>query len=168
MIISFIIIYFLQSNFFSWFTIWEVKPNLYVLFVLVIGLFAGRRIGVAIGIISGLILDFTSGLSVGPTAIILGIIGFFGGYLEKNFSKDSRITLIIMAIIVTITYEVFKYVVNILINSINVEILPFVKILLIECIYNCLLLIIMYPIIKKAGYAIDETFRSRQMLTRYF
>lgn len=124
--------------------------------------------GITIGIISGLILDFTSNLTVGPTAIILGIIGFFGGYLEKNFSKDSRITLIIMTVIVTVAYEVFQYMLNILINSINIEIIPFIKILLVECIYNSLLLIIIYPIIKKVGYAIDQTFRSRQMLTRYF
>ena len=120
------------------------------------------------GIIFGLILDFVAGIAVGPTAIRLGAIGFLGGYLEKNFSKDSRITLIIMTVIVTIGYETFGYILNIAINSINIEIAIFIKILLIECIYNSLLLIIIYPIIKKAGYAIDTTFRNRQMLTKYF
>ncbi len=41
--IIFIIIYLLQINFFSWFTIAGVKPNLFVILVLFIGLYSGRK-----------------------------------------------------------------------------------------------------------------------------
>ena len=143
-------------------------PNIFVIYILIIGLFAGKRMGIIFGVILGLIIDLLSNISIGQTAAILGIIGFLGGYLEKNFSKDSRITLILMTVIVTIVYETSKYLLTIVLNEINVEILSFIKILIIECIYNSILLIIIYPIIKKAGYAIEKTFKTRQMLTRYF
>lgn len=39
--LAFILIYILQTNFFTWFTIAGVKPNLVVMLVLFIGLFAG-------------------------------------------------------------------------------------------------------------------------------
>ena len=48
--IIFIIIYFLQLNFFNWFTIAGVKPNLFVLLVLFIGLYSGARMGTALRI----------------------------------------------------------------------------------------------------------------------
>ncbi len=40
--IVFILIYLLELNFFSWFTIAGVKPNLYIIFVLFIGLYSGK------------------------------------------------------------------------------------------------------------------------------
>ena len=48
----FMLIYFLQMNFFSWFTIAGVMPNLFVIFILIIGLFTGRAIGVTTGIVA--------------------------------------------------------------------------------------------------------------------
>lgn len=59
--IVFILIYFLQSNFFSWFTIAGIKPNLFIILALFIGLFMGEIYGVIIGSILGLILDFFVG-----------------------------------------------------------------------------------------------------------
>lgn len=62
--IVFIIMYFLQMNFFSWFTIAGVKPNIFIILVLTIGLFTGRTIGIACGIIAGILLDFLIGKNV--------------------------------------------------------------------------------------------------------
>ena len=53
----FILIYILQSNFFTWFNIAGVKPNLVIILVLFIGLFAGRIYGLTFGVIFGLLID---------------------------------------------------------------------------------------------------------------
>ena len=53
LILVFFIIYFIQSNFFTWFTIAGIEPNLFVIFVLFIGLFAGKKLGLILGIIFG-------------------------------------------------------------------------------------------------------------------
>ena len=42
MFVAFLIIYFLQVNFFTWFNIAGVMPNLFILLIMVIGLFAGN------------------------------------------------------------------------------------------------------------------------------
>ena len=42
--IAFFIIYFLQVNIFSTFTIAGVKPNLFIMYVLFIGLFANQAV----------------------------------------------------------------------------------------------------------------------------
>ena len=97
--IVFIIIYFLQINFFNWFTIASVQPNLFVMFVMFIGLYAGKRMGTGFGLAIGLVIDILSSNMIGQSAIALGVIGFLGGYLEKNFSKDSKITVILMCLL---------------------------------------------------------------------
>ena len=55
--IVFLIIYFLQINLFSWFTIAGVKPNLFIIFTLFIGLYAGRRYGAIFGAIFGFLIE---------------------------------------------------------------------------------------------------------------
>ncbi|MCL2355247.1 MAG: hypothetical protein FWC68_05230 [Oscillospiraceae bacterium] len=47
--IIFIITYILQTNFFSWFTIAGIQPNLFIILALFVGLFMGEIYGATIG-----------------------------------------------------------------------------------------------------------------------
>ena len=167
-IISFLIIYFIQSNFFIWFTIANIKPNLFVIFILCIGLFAGKKLGLIFGIIFGFFIDVVIGRQIGISGIMLGLIGLLGEYLDKNFSKESRITIMLMIAASTATYEIGGYIFNIIALDINVEMLQFIRILIIEVIYNLLITIVIYPLIQKAGHALEEIFKTKNILTRYF
>ena len=166
--VVFLIIYLIQVNFFSWFNLAGVMPNLFVIFVLTIGLFSGKRMGVTFGIIFGVAIDFFIGKSIGISGIMLGIVGFLGGYLDKRFSKDSRVTMIITVFMVTVIYEIGIYGFNYLINSVEINIIYYIKTLLTEIIYNIILTIIFYPTIMKYGYKLEDNFRENKILTRYF
>lgn len=168
LIISFFVIYFLQVNFFSWFTIAGVKPNLFIILVLFISLFAGMKVGVLFGIFMGLFLDIIIGKNIGTSAIMLGIIGIIGGYFDKNFSKESRITIMLMVIGSTCVFEIGAYILHIAQLSIYVEFVPFLITLLIQLIYNTILTIILYPAIQRWGYKVEDIFKGQQILTRYF
>ena len=166
--ITFFIIYFLQNDFFSWFNLAGIKPNLFIIYVLFIGMFVGKELGVSIGIFSGILLDFYIGRNIGTTAIMLGIVGYLGGYLDKNFSKDSKLTIIFVVIGSTCIYEIGKYIMNIIIFKIDLEIIAYLKILLIEIVYQILLTIILYPFMKKVGYSMENIFKENNIMTRYF
>ena len=168
LILAFLIVYILQANFFSWFTIAGVKPNLFIIFILLIGLFAGRKIGVIFGIILGICLDLLIGRTIGISAILLGAVGFLGEHFDKNFSKESRFTIMLMVMGSTFLYEVAGYIYHIFRLGIQFEPYSFIKIALIEVLYNAIIVIIVYPIIQKAGYAIENTFKDKNILTRYF
>lgn len=167
-ILIFIIIYLLQVNLFSWFNLGGVKPNLFVIFLLTIGLFAGKTVGVSLGIFFGFMLDLFMGKSIGICTTMLGISGFIGGILSKNFSKDSRITMITIIASTTFIYEIGTILLNFLINKTQIEILYIIKTLLIEIIYNSIITIIIYPLIIKLGYKTEEIFKKNKMFTRYF
>lgn len=168
LILSFLFIYLLQVNFFSWFNLAGVKPNLFVILVLTIGLFSGRSIGTTFGILFGLALDFFMGKSIGISALMMGIVGFVGGQLDKSFSKDSRITMITMILIVTVIYELGINTFNYFINDANISIWYIIKTLIIELVFNTIITIIIYPLIIKFGYRIEENFKEHKILTRYF
>lgn len=162
------IIYFLQSNFFNWFNIAGVMPNLFVILILFIGLFSNKTMGAIYGIIVGLILDFVIGSKIGIYAVGLGLVGFLAGVFDKNFSKDSRITIMFMVLFATIAFETFSYLLNYIFLAINVEILNFITILVIEVIFNLILTIIIYPLLQLFGYYIENEYKGNKILTRYF
>lgn len=168
LILSLLIIYFLQSNLFNWFTISGIMPNLFVIFVLFVGLFTNRITGIVYGVVLGLILDLVIGMQVGVNAVGYGIIGFLSATFDKNFSKDSRATIMFMVLGTTIIFEVATYILNNIILVRNLEIFNFIKILSIEVIYNLIITIIIYPLIQKLGYSIENEYKGNKILTRYF
>ncbi len=168
LILAAFIIYFLQSDFFSWFTISGVMPNLFVIFILFIGLFTNRITGVVYGVVIGAILDLVIGMQIGIYAAGLGLIGFLAATFDKNFSKDSRATIMFMVLGATLIYEVIVYILNYFVFSTNVEIINFIRILSIEIIYNLIIVIIFYPLMQTCGYGIENTYKGNKILTRYF
>lgn len=116
----------------------------------------------------GILLDLFIGRKVGVTAIMLGVVGLIGGVFDKNFSKESRITIIIMVIVSTFLYEIGAYLIGCPIYGYDLELLSFVKTLLLETIYNIIITIILYPLIQKLGYEIEEEYKGNKILTRYF
>lgn len=168
LIIFFFIIYFLQVNIFSSFTIAGISPNLFIIYVLFIGLYANQFWGITLGVIFGLIIDLIFGKTIGITAVMLCIIGFLGSYFDKNFSKENKLTIIFMIAGTTLIYEFGVYFLNSIILEFDREYFYFARIVIVEIIYNILLTIIIYPLIQKIGYIIDRNFKHNNILTRYF
>lgn len=168
LIIVFVVIYLLQTIFFSHFTIAGIMPNIFIILMLYIGLYMGRTMGIIYGITYGIFLDVWVGKSIGLTSIALAIIGLISGMFDKTLSKDNRMTVLLMGIVCTVIYETLLYLLQYMAFAINIEIVSFIKILLIEVVYNMLLIIILYPILDKTGYEIEEEIKGNRILTKYF
>lgn len=168
LIVLIFIIYYLQVNFFDWFTIAGVMPNIFIILVLFIGLFGTKSMGIIYGVSIGLVLDVLVGQQVGITAVVFGIIGFVAGMFDKNFSKDNRMTIMIMVLCSTILAEITIAILKYVFVQANIDILSFIKILGIEVIYNLIITIIIYPLIQKFGYYIENEYKGNKILTRYF
>ena len=113
-------------------------------------------------------MDLWIGKNIGITSVCLAIVGIIGGTFDKNFSKDSRIVILLIGAFCTIVYEVLLYVLQGVFFQISVEVIPFLKILVIETIYNIFIIIIIYPIMKNVGYEIESEIKGDKILTRYF
>ena len=68
----------------------------------------------------------------------------------------------------TIIFEVITYFITYMLYSINVEVLSFIKILIVEIIYNILVTIIIYPLMQKFGYYMENEYKGNKILTKYF
>lgn len=167
-ILTFYILYFLQLNFFNWFNIAGIKPNLFIVLVLCIGLFIGKNVAIPFGFFCGIYLDVLTGRQIGISAIVYAAIGLLGVYFDKNFSKDSKITILLMVAGSTVLYETVNYIYIMARNGIPLQLFGFLKIIIIEVVFNVLLTIILYPLIRTVGYAFENIFKKKKILTRYF
>lgn len=163
-ILIFFIIYFLQSNFFTWFNIAGIMPNLFVVLVMLIGLFMKKKSGFIFGIIFGLLLDFFVGIKIGINAISLAIVGLTAEILDKNISKDNRITVMFLTSILTLLSEVLVYGLKILFCGANMQIVEFIRIIVIEIIFNAILIAIIYPGFLAFGEKLERDFARNTFL----
>lgn len=88
--------------------------------------------------------------------------------LDKTFSKDSRMIILVMGVICTTIYEIILYILQYMVMGINIEIVQFINILLIEIIYNVIIIIMLYPLMKITGYELENEIKGDKILTRYF
>jgi len=166
-IVSFLL-YFIQRNIFSKLTIGGITPNIFVIYVLFLGLYTNSKVSIGVGIFIGFLLDTVYGKCIGISSMMFCILAYLASYFDRNFSKDNKITIIVMAIGATFTYEFGYYLIHSIVFNFKVEFWYFFKIVLIEILYNTLLLIIIYPMFKKIGYILDRKFKQSNLLTRYF
>jgi len=139
LILSFFIIFYAQVNIFQVFTLSGIMPNLFVIYILFIGLYANTTLGISFGVITGLIIDLVYSKTIGITALMLCVIGYLGAYFDRNFSKENKITIIIMVALATAIFEIGYYGVSSVILGFEVEIFYFLKILLVEVILKKLI-----------------------------
>lgn len=167
-LVIFILIYFLQVGVFINFPIAGVMPNLFIILILYIGLFANSINAICFGITIGLFLDLLYGNTVGISAVMFCVVGYLSAYFDKNFSKENKVTILLMSIGATIVYELGFYSLNGLILQYDFEWLKLMRIIIFEVVYNSLIVILLYPIIQSTGYKVDRIFKKNNILTRYF
>ena len=156
----FLISYFVQSNFFNWFTIANVMPNLFVIIIIIIGLFAGKNTGLIFGLVFGILLDFFIGRYIGLNCVMLAGIGYLAGRVNSYFSKDNRLILTVATFLGTIVFEIGVCILSIIIFKQSIEIFTFTKILILEAFYNAILVIILFNLIVKFGFYLEYIFDS--------
>jgi len=74
----------------------------------------------------------------------------------------------VMGVATTLVCELISYIYQMILFNLSIEILAFTKIILIEMLFNSLIIIIIYPIIEKSGVLLERMFTQDKVLTRYY
>lgn len=74
----------------------------------------------------------------------------------------------LMTIEATLICEIISYLIQIITFKLSIELLPFIKIIAIETLYNTMLIIILYPLIEKTGELLEKSFTEKNRLTKYY
>lgn len=74
----------------------------------------------------------------------------------------------VMSAVATLVCEIISYILQIILFKLSFEVGAFVKIILIEVLFNSMIIIIIYPIIEKAGALLEKVFTENKILTKYY
>ena len=77
-------------------------------------------------------------------------------------------TIILMVAGLTFVCGLIAYILKLIVLDMQVEPLAFLRIMSIETLYNIIIAIILYPLIKNSGNLIERIFTQKKILTREF
>ena len=69
---------------------------------------------------------------------------------------------------ISLICEILLYTTQILLFNLSIELKTFLKILMIESLYNVIIIIIIYPLLEKSGEILTKIFKERNILTKYY
>lgn len=73
-----------------------------------------------------------------------------------------------MVAVATVGYEVLQILYSVIKYGVVFNFIMFLFVLLVETLFNVLLVMIFYPILKKVGYYLEDAFKVKRVLTRYY
>ncbi len=128
--------------------IFGVTANLFLLYVIVISCFCGKKEAAITGFVFGLFLDFFVSEVIGLNAVLMMSFGYLtSDFCERTIRKVTFGITLIIVVAVTLIYEILYYVFAFLGDLHFGNIL--IKIILPECLCSAIAAIPIYIVIKK-------------------
>lgn len=147
MLIIIILCFLLQSTFFKALALAEVVPNLLLIITVAVGYMRGRKEGMIIGLICGLLIDFVYGDVIGVCALIYMVIGYLNGIFNMLFFRDVLTIPILLIGISDLIYNFLYYVFEFLLRS-RLNLFFYIRRIMIpELVYTVLVSVLLYKLL---------------------
>lgn len=126
-----------------------VKPNLILVFTICAALVNGSTGGAVIGACAGLAIDLMSGKLLGMNALLGMYAGVTVGLVNKRIFRNNIFVLLLSVFTTSVVYEGLIYFFNFFFKTgtTALSLDPFIRTILPEALYNCIVSLIMYWII---------------------
>lgn len=98
----FLLSFLLQSTLMQYATVAGVRPDLVLLLACLGGLFFGRRNGLLLGALAGLLQDCLSGALFGLNTLSKALVGFATGVLQQHVGMHHRLLQMVLVALLTL------------------------------------------------------------------
>jgi len=153
------LIILLQSTVFDYIKIFNVKPNLIIVFVVSVALLRGNVEGAIIGFVTGLCQDMISGKLLGLYSLLGLYLGLIIGSVNKRLYRENFFVIIFFAFISTVVYESIVYLLTSfrsIVENPVIMLFPFKNIILPEAVYNSIISILIYILVIKLNDSFED------------
>lgn len=130
--------------------LFNVVPNIFLVYIIVVSCFCGKIEGAVIGFVFGLLLDMLSGEVWGLYALFGMILGFsVANFCEKLFGQKNMVLTLILSFVCTCFLE-FVYYLICYTSAENMSLkYAFLWVILPESIYNTIIAVPIYLLFRK-------------------
>lgn len=155
-VIIILIGYLLWTTMFQSLELANVAPNILLIFTVCYAYMRGRRSGLFIGFLCGLLPDMMFGNVIGLYAFIFMTIGFLCGYCQKIYFTDNNILPCILVGISSIIYGVYYFVTEFLVRGRLDFGFYFIHIILPEVVFTTLVSVIVFRLLSALEKTLTE------------
>ncbi len=146
MAVLIIVCVILQSCICPLIAIGEIEPNILIILIVSFGLMRGKRDGMWIGFLCGLLTDLFFESTLGANALIYLWVGYLSGYFYRIFYDDDIKTPLLLISVSDLGCGLLQYIFRFLLRG-RVRFFFYLgRIILPEVIYTLILTIIFYQI----------------------
>lgn len=157
MTIIIIVSFLLQSTVFRVIALANVVPNLLLIITAIIGYMRGRKEGLIVGFVCGLLIDMFYGNLIGFYALIFMFIGYLNGICNKIYYRDDLTVSIVLVGISDFLYNFFIYVFQFLLRNKLNFFFYFRRIMLPEIVYTVLISVFFYKILHSINKKLEHS-----------
>lgn len=141
------VFFLLQSTVFQILSIGSISPNLLIILVSSFGFMGGKKEGMCVGFICGLLEDIFYGRLLGMHALIYMYIGYANGYFNSIFYEDDIKLPLGLISGSELLYGLGTYVIMFLMRSRFDFPYYFIHIIIPELIYTIIMTLVLYRFI---------------------
>lgn len=151
-----LVCFILQSTVFRSLAIGSIAPNLLLILTVSFGFMKGKKNGLWVGFISGLLIDMFYGNLLGFYALIYMFAGYVTGFCCKIFYDDDIKVPMLLIAASDLGYNVIVYVLQFLLRG-RLDFFYYLKRIMIpEMLYTVLITIFMYRILLQINHKLQE------------
>lgn len=151
-----ILLLLLQSTLLGYARIYNVKPNLLLVFVVCVALLRGNVEGAAVGFFSGLLLDMASGKFLGFYTLLGFFLGLAAGSVNRRLYRENYLVMVFFIFAATVLYETAVYILSTFMTGTMELIMPLTMKILPEAAYNSVVSILVFAVVIKISRKFDE------------
>lgn len=160
-------IYLLQLFIINNHTLFGTKPNLILISVIVVSLWFGLYKGSIFSFLIGLLTDILFGNSFGIFTISYTVTGMVIGYLNYNYRKENKLSLVYVTLISVVIFEFIQYVSYTVITGSYSSILYLLRQMFMSSILNIIIVYVIYELIYKIAKSVDDDTNMYEIKRRY-
>lgn len=164
-IVYFICIYLfmlLQSTVLDYIRIYDVKPNLLLVFVISIALLRGNTEGAAVGFFAGLAHDVTGGKVLGFFALLGMYTGLILGSVNRRLYRENIFLAVFFTFLATLMYEGVVCLLGIGIRNYESMLYLFRSFVLPEAVYNSVVSVFIFALAVRIHYKFESLSNSQR------
>lgn len=151
-----VVIYMLQIFVINNHTLFGTKPNLILISVIVVSLWFGLYTGSIFSFIIGVLTDILFGNNYGIFTMSYTITGMVIGFLNYNYRKENKLSLVYVTLISVLIFESIQYISYTVITSKYSSILYLLKQMFMSSILNIIIVFLIYGLICKIARSVDD------------
>ena len=151
-----LICFLLESTIFHKLTFASISPNLMIIVVSSFGFMRGKKTGMTVGFVSGLLVDLLWGNMLGFHMLIFTVIGYLNGTFERLFYDEDIKLPIILITASEIIYGLIIYGCMYMLQGDFLFGNYLYRIILPELVYTILVTLVLYQIILKINRKLES------------